>query len=513
MGKYLVALSLSFGDATKKGPGPGSLTTKKGPSPRRRRLHVLYVLNDLFHHVRRDGQGRGGEEVVTSSLQPFLVQLFAAAASFEKCPKHQEKIQVLLGIWEENGYFGVGFIEELRDAVEDAKKSGGAVTLVKDGTVAEPGKGERKDVTAGDAPFMMPSLHGDPATSYYDLPAGNLMPHIYPDGNHPINPQLVKPLQLAPGPADGELVNAVKKFLQDVDRLFGGGRGIGGEDNGVFADIDELGQPLLSDEVTGELSGGDTYYGWSRSFCEKMKARKRRRGSEGDYRGRSDSRARSVTPQKRRRYSNSRSSSRGRWGSPSRSPSRFDRGRDFNARSHRSRSRSRSGSLPDYPRRRERGRSRTRSPAGFRSPPYSPRDGGLAVPQPIQNGMAHAPSQYSGGFPIPGAPLPSHPMPDPALLAQIMAQASRMMPGGVPVPPPPPSLLPNGQWLQHPPPPPPQAFPSNGMFNPQGAAYPHHPGMPIPPPPPPPPPSNAPSAQQSYGGPSQGSSHSVGPWR
>ncbi|KAI9884978.1 MAG: kinase subunit of RNA polymerase II carboxy-terminal domain kinase I [Watsoniomyces obsoletus] len=518
LGKYLVALSLSLGDKNK---GLRSLTTEKTPSTRRKRLYVLYVLNDLFHHVRRDGQSGVAEEVVTSTLQPCLVQLLAAAASFENCPKHQEKVRVLLDIWEEKRYFDKEFIEELRGAVEDAKKNDGRASSL--GETKATGL-VQKDVTAGDAPFIMPSLHGDPTTPYYDLPAGNLMPHITSDGNHPINPQLVKPLQLAPGPADGQLVNAVKKFLQDVDRLFTG-QGVGME-AGIFADIDELGQPLLRDEITGELSGGDTYYGWSRSFCEQMKARKRGRDSDGR---RDDSRGRSITPQKRRRYSDSRSSSRGRWRSPSRSPPRFEHHRDSRSRRRSrsgSRSRFRSESPPDYSRRRDRGRSRTRSPDGSRSPPYSPRVRGPPMQQPPKtqnNGTAaHIPFQYPGGFPLPAAPpLQGHSMPDPTLLAQIMAQASMMIPGGIPVPPPPPALLPNGQWFQHPPPPPPppppQGYPPNTIFNPQGVIYPHHhPNMPVPPPPPPPPPypSNTPAPQQqSYGGMSQAGSHSAGQWR
>jgi hypothetical protein len=291
------------------------------------------------------------------------------------------------------------------------------------------------------APYVMPATHGDPATPFYDLPAGNMLPHIVPNSSTPINSQLMKPLQFMAGPADQSLVTAVKDFLKDADSIYN----TPDPDEGIVVDIDELGQSLVRDEVTGELEVAENYYGWSKKFCEDMI--KRRKGGRGDngQRGRSLSRSMSrshsasYSPRKRRRSS---SASRRPRGSYSRSRSR--------SRDHRRRRLSNRRSYSPS-------RSRSRSRSRFSSPRRRDRDSRPPVPpHPGQD-------SNNGNF------RPSHP---PSGMPGM--QSFPMGPNGMPIPPPPPPNY-TGPWP--PPPPPPGGIPGIPFGTP---------GF-VPPPPPPPP--------------------------
>ncbi|KAL9003028.1 MAG: hypothetical protein Q9188_004079 [Gyalolechia gomerana] len=80
----------------------------------------------------------------------------------------------------------------------------------------------------------------------------------------------MKPVALRAGPADEKLVHVVKSFLHDADTIYGTNR----PGNNIETwDIDELGQLILPNDLSGGRSGSEGYYGWSESFCEKMKLR------------------------------------------------------------------------------------------------------------------------------------------------------------------------------------------------------------------------------------------------
>ncbi|KAH0562798.1 hypothetical protein GP486_002570, partial [Trichoglossum hirsutum] len=318
LGKYLAASSTSFGGQAAGAPGIASK-----PSSKRKRLHILYLLNDLLYHTKFHDGASSAYSTLTAKLQAYLVDLFGAAASFRNCSKHQMKVDNLLDLWETNGYYSKEYTNKLREAVRIAANS--EPTPPNTITEAQGDSGSPRTSKAAlgkDTPFVMPAMHGELSTPYYDLPAGNLMPHIIPNSVAPISPHLVKPLQFVAGPADEKLTVAVRDFLKDVEELF--------EDNhrsvgGVVRDVDELGLPVLHGEGAGETAGVDGYYGWSKAFCEKMMFRRKERGPRGQgRRGRSRSRSESLTPRKRRRYSysdSSRSRSRARWRSYSRSRS------------------------------------------------------------------------------------------------------------------------------------------------------------------------------------------------
>ncbi|KAE8440967.1 hypothetical protein EG329_006156 [Mollisiaceae sp. DMI_Dod_QoI] len=438
--KYLTALTSSFAESRGY-----DASTKREPSVKRKRLHLLYLLNDVLYHSKY----RGNDASICGKVQPVCMSLFASAASFKDCPKHQRKIQDLLNIWEEKGYYSRDYIDKLRESAKNASEAGDYA----DGSasMAEKHQGSAAK-TAKSTPYVMPATHGDASTPWFDLPAGNLMPHIVPNSTRPINPDMIKPLQFVAGPADEGLVLAVKALLDEVEIIYGGEAD---QDEKAAMDIDELGQPIILDEITGDVLEGEGYYGWSRSFCEKMKRRRKgdKPGPEGGRGRRSESRS-SSPDMRKRRYSDSdgsdehRSSRRRRSYSSSRSPTP-DRSRR-NGHSGPG-SRSRSHSRPSRPP----SRSPHRSEQYPRTqPPPPPRD----------------------GFP-PRPPMPNIPPPP-------------FQPGFNPNFPPPPPPLPfngpgqqYGAWPPHPPP-----MMPNMQFNQQMGSW--------PPPPPPPPPGNPPGSFQ-----------------
>ena len=441
---------------------------------RRKQLHILYLLNDLLHHTKYHTETSAAYSTLTGNLQLHLVDLFGYASAYDasKFVRHHKKLNELLDIWNQKDYYQSTYIEKLRETVVNAARLGynGGVdgSRLQDGTSDELVGGAKKD-----APFIMPAAHGDSSTPYYDLPAGNLMPHIVPNSSVPINPKLVKPLQFVAGPADEQLAAAVKDFMKDIESLYGIGRD---EDEDVM-DIDEMGQPVIRDPITGDLIQGESYYGWSRAFCERMKRRRDGREPVKQEPRRSPSVDSSTGPQQQKRYSYSESS-RSRSRSPIRSHPRFG-GRDAHTRrrlrrgsssSSRSLSRGRRGNHYDG------SRSPGRDPSGRRSRTrsYSPerlQPAYAAKTQPLAVTQVQVPSPAPLPFPN---PFPSAPL----------------GPNGLPTPPPPPPNY-RGPWPPPPPPPPPQLQAQNIQYPPFSALVP-------PPPPPYPPPATDPSGTGAY---------------
>ncbi|KAK6083533.1 RNA polymerase II-binding domain protein [Seiridium cupressi] len=271
LGKYLTALAHSFNvdiAATRQA---------REPSSKRKRLHILYVLNDLLYHICV----RQREDGFSSQLESFLPALAQSAAAFPDCPRHAKKVADLVDLWGEQGYFSKAFIVQLQDAIRDAP------TL--DPSSVANGSIPRANITGGkiskDVPFVMPAMHGDVTAPWYDLPAANWLPVIEPNSIRPMNPSMIKPLQFMSGPADKSLVEAVQNLLGEVDRIYAKDRCLGDD---PAESVDMLGQRVIHDELTGEVIDGETYYGWSRKFCQKMKQRRKKgNGSEEDGRGRS----------------------------------------------------------------------------------------------------------------------------------------------------------------------------------------------------------------------------------
>ncbi|KAF2096233.1 hypothetical protein NA57DRAFT_59289 [Rhizodiscina lignyota] len=529
-GKYLTALSRSF-TIPSEAKGIEAKTSKPAKSLHKKTLHALYLLNELFHHSKH--HDKRAHAALLSNLQPNLVELVSltASANPQKNRTLHRKIKELLDIWAARGYYAEEYIGKLREAAENAAKAGsdaavkgttGGALLAGDGKLAQDSS---KNIANRDRPYVMPALHGDNATTFHDLPAGNMLPHVVPRSRRPFSSRLVRSMQFVAGPADSYTVDALKDMLGHTDRIHN--RTIP-EDEGIVADIAEMGQHVAAEDGSSDFPINEAYFGFSREFCSGIKNRKREKPAEKheNERGRSISRSRSrnrsETPRKRMRYDSSRSrrSSQVSYGSqrpsqgPSRAPSQASSRPSSRMSSRRSSFRSRSRSRPRFGRydegrshhssrdsrsrsphrgfRHLRSRSRERVHGSDRERPRSPPSSDFRRPPPQQRAPQSAftptaplgPSrQYASSPPF------TAPFPMPLGL------------NGMPIPPPPPPGY-QGPW---PPPPPPMSEPGN--FNPHGMGYqqqgfvpppplPHHqnmgmgfqmPGGPPPPPPPPPP--------------------------
>lgn len=419
LGKYLVAATNSFDEAKDAPRKRGS-----GPSAKRKRLHVLYLLHDVLYHTIKRHPGNGD---FAKAIEGHLAPLFLSVSAFPGAPKHTAKIMDVLDFWEEIELVSATTVADLRSLVRSAAEEGKLISRD-----APQGAAPTSSKLSKEAPFTLPPTHGDPSLSWFDLPAANWLPHLTPNSTKPIKPDMIKPLQFAQGPADKAVVEAVRTLLGKVDQLFS--KEAKWDEH---TDLNEMGERVLLDEVSGEVVGGETYYGWSRAFCKKMKDRHSKpQDQRGRSRLRSSSRSGSASPplHKRRRLSPSYSPSRSRTPSPRR---RAERARGY--------SRSRS---PDRYRRsrspsRRRSRSRTPSPSRHRGEPRYRRS-----PSPRNDGATgKAPPFYP-----PAPPMPPH--------QQIPAhQHAPMPPHGIPPPPP---YGYTGPW----PPPPPPPFPPGGI--PQG---------------------------------------------
>ena len=390
----------------------------------RQRLHVLYIVNDIFHHVNHHIRDEKIRQHAQENLAAVLPELFAGAAA-EKKSRTTKRLSDLIQIWEDEKYSDRAVFSRVREAL-----SSGTATDVYTRVQAEAKK------TAKELPWIIPATHGDPAAPFFDLPAANLMPHIGRNST-PMRPDRIRAFQLTPGPADDSLVQAMKDFLKDVKSIDDPFSTL--EDEGIVPDIDEMGQISYKNEAGDSIS--DTYYGWSRKFCENMRKNRTRKNSGADRsrsRSNGSSSSASRSPRKRRRYDSSRSRSRSY--SRSRSPKRFE-------------SRNRAPSRP----REMQPRSFSPEPPRFETRPQHHQQPAPPLPQPARS----SPSQYRPPQQLPQQ-LPSasfSPFQPPALY------------NGMPLPPRPQNW--SGPWPPPPPPPPaPGAFQSS------------FPSLPFPPPPP-----------------------------
>ncbi|KAJ5575647.1 RNA polymerase II large subunit CTD [Penicillium sp. DV-2018c] len=256
-----------------------SQPTGSGVSPKRRRLHILYLLNDILHHCKYHLDTTAAFSTVTGSLQPHIVNLVGHAAAFDrqKNPRLRRRLDTLLDIWSEHKYFHPDLVSKLREVVISTAAVGftPSVDDIADAEDKKVGKEE---------PWIMPAIHGDSSTPWYDLPAGCWLPHIIPNKTIPIRPADIKPVRVQPGPASPRLINAVKESIEYANRLYDSENPL----DDVTKDLDALGQVV----------NGERYYGWSVEFCEKIK-----KDAEDSSTG---SRSRSGSPYpKRRRYSDS----------------------------------------------------------------------------------------------------------------------------------------------------------------------------------------------------------------
>ena len=431
VGKYLVSFSDSLHNSE-----PGSDLGKneqRTPPVRQKQLHILYLISDLLHYTKYHSGSQTKFAVLTRCLQPHVLDLIESGSSFNilHSPKYHAKVKELLNTWVDKGYFEPSYISTLQDAIVTANTLSETKA---DKQNPNDGKVNCSQAARGDAPPLMPGSHGDPSVPFYDLPAGNFVPHIIPNSTSSINPRLVKPLQFKPGPANDRLVLALEDFMQDANSIF---ENVPADLVHLDGDIDALGQPLSRGGTGWSTKDSEAYYGWSKSFCKRMKRRSVRESTERDDNG--------LNSHKRERYSFSSSSSSrdlGKSGSRSLSPSRSKE--NYFTSSHLG-SRDKASSEKYGARHNRNLRSHSRSRSRSRSRSYSPPE----VSPTLQN----RPDAQSNFRQVTGAEQGFVPAP-----ALDFLQHGFLGPDGLPIPPPPPQNY-SGPWPPPPPPPLPSLYP------------------------------------------------------
>ncbi|KAJ5099651.1 hypothetical protein N7532_006652 [Penicillium argentinense] len=241
---------------------------RSNPSPKRRKLHILYLLNDLLHHSKYHLAGTTTFSTVSGSLQPYMVDLLGYAAAYDrqKYPRHHRRLDDLLEIWSEHGYFSPDLIHQLREVAKDAALTGAAPPSSTDILAVE--LDATKNQSKEEA-YIIPKTHGDRNGPWYDLPAGNFLHHfdIPLDKTMPVRPENIRAMGMYEGPAPPETVEVLKKLLREADEIYD--TEVTTKDDEVL-DINELGQRVVRDATTGDILNGRTYYGWCRPFCQEM---------------------------------------------------------------------------------------------------------------------------------------------------------------------------------------------------------------------------------------------------
>ncbi|KAL8972754.1 MAG: hypothetical protein Q9183_000369 [Haloplaca sp. 2 TL-2023] len=432
IGKYLVALASSLSASPKKDSSRSSHSQRL--SGRRQQLHVLYLLHDFLHHTRYHVSELADDATSHNALEPYVLQLFAIISAYQpsECSQHFRKLHAILDIWAKEQYYPLAYIETLRETVEKQGSLSGVPTEILEPAALARGAVEAA-TTEGrkNAPYIMPPCHGDISDPFYDQPAGNLLPHIVPNSMVPIKPHLVQPLQLNAGSASEDLANAVEALLQDASDIYGAKTRSADTHK---SDFNALGQPVLVHGSSKDVADSEGYYGWSKSFCTKMKLR--------DDRDPSRSPARHYhSNQRHRKAASSGSSDVSRSRSRSMSTSRSPPYRRGGLRQRRPSSDSASGSRGRTELRRfhqepgnlEQSRNGSRTPRSRSSGgSYSPPD--ISPSRHVETGPQH---RFGNGSPSPGM---AHAIQPPPFLAQAM-----LGPGQVPIPPPRPPNY-SGPW-------------------------------------------------------------------
>lgn len=254
---------------------------------------MIYLLHDLLHHTKHHSSDSHQWARVAQSIENVAVELFRSAASDQK-PRICRRLRTVLDIWKADRFLAPELLAQIDQVISDP--SAGAM---------ESGlKPTKETPSVKELPYIMPASHGDATLPFYELPAANFIPHIIPNKSIAMRAEDIKPLQFRPGPADPKLINVVQTFLEDVKRLDDPYDYL--DDAGIVPEVDDLGQ-LSYRDGKGDLIE-DTYYGWSRLFCEQMKHRRKvPHGQRTRSRSSSDSSgsSRDRSPPKRRRLSNS----------------------------------------------------------------------------------------------------------------------------------------------------------------------------------------------------------------
>ena len=295
-GKFLAAFSSSLG---KESRSEGAVNTQagKGPSTKRKQLHLLYLVNELLHH----SHGRLHQSV--STLEPQLAHIVSesAACSPQKFEKHHAKLRNLLGIWDGKRYFEASFIEKLSEIPERANTVG-SLTLTQSHQIDSNDKLPALEKHS----WYLPSAHGRADMPWEDLPAANFLNEKCFDllrQKRPIYGRAIKPMQFNNVVPDSELVEAAEALLSDAAAVYDKRSDTIG---GPAMEVDEMGQIFVRNKDNGKAINEMTTYGWPLGRCQhqiRMERKLKRENARRQRKNQSRSETRSMSPRRTQRRS------------------------------------------------------------------------------------------------------------------------------------------------------------------------------------------------------------------
>ena len=234
--------------------------TCSGPSSQRQCIHILYMLHDVLHDLQRHQSAAQNALELAQTVQPCLKALvrLASAADYSS-DVHTSKLFELFALWRVEQYLEPNALLELQ---EIAQHSENAVRVI------DNAQAESDTDPSPTTPLLMPASHGDAFMPFHDLPAATMIPYIIPNSAQPLDPHLIKPLHLVPGLATKAMSQHLRDLLAEGERMYSADSP---STTRVNSDIDPLGQFVEVDRTEVLESKVDSYYGWSRQFCQMMK--------------------------------------------------------------------------------------------------------------------------------------------------------------------------------------------------------------------------------------------------
>ncbi|ODA79165.1 hypothetical protein RJ55_04757 [Drechmeria coniospora] len=185
LAKFLAALSDSMDRDVKR------------PSVKKRRLHILYIVNDVLHHVVVR-QGNRAFGIAWSAQLPAMI---TAAAFFDNCPRHLAKVNDLIALWAEKDYLPAGILDRLRSAFRSASnKSSGFPLHPSDGPPPP----------ANDGAHTRSAFHGYASVPWHGQPAASWLPQLAWGATMPVRPQAICRLEL-------ELARGNDEYVEDLE--------------------------------------------------------------------------------------------------------------------------------------------------------------------------------------------------------------------------------------------------------------------------------------------------------
>ncbi|KAL9087242.1 MAG: hypothetical protein Q9165_006736 [Trypethelium subeluteriae] len=216
LGKYLTSLSLTVTppEPSKKDEKPANLQT----SLRKKRIHLLYLINDLLHHTKYHAQQTGNHAILTARMKLHLPELMRDAASFDasKNKKLHQKLHDIISIWEDNNYY----IKEFCNTLHQIAESAGKVSGDSQARGEETGNATNSNSQiATNVPLALPSTHGDRTAHWSDLPTGCTMQHVARNSTRPIKLREMRQLELNSRSAEPAMVEAIKWSLIESGQI------------------------------------------------------------------------------------------------------------------------------------------------------------------------------------------------------------------------------------------------------------------------------------------------------